>query len=421
MFKFKNFLKIQADLYALLTVLLFNALAQNRFEPLLTQRIDSIICSHLEKDHFAGAVIQISWNHKIILSKPYGFAQKFELINGNIYRIDEPEPLTVDHLFDLASLTKVFATTFGIMLLVDQNKININDPVNKFLKEFSGDGKDSITIKHLLNHTSGLTEWLPIYYHARKKEDVYNYICKLPLKYKVGQERHYSDLGFILLGFLIEKVSGLSLDEFLKRNLYQPLGLTKTCYNPLSNGIPRNLIAATSHGNPYEKKMIYDVNFGYKVEEEQYPDKFKDWREYTLRGEVNDGNCFYALGGISGHAGLFSCVKDLQVLVDLLMNYGEYQGKRYIKSETVRLFTENGLGWSIIPNTINAPDTLKAFGHTGFTGTWTIMVPKYNLSIILLTNRQNTGVNRNGQYYDIRKMCADILRECLLTLPLNHK
>ncbi len=370
-----------------------------------TNSIDSLLNSQVMMDHIGGAVVQVAQNGTVLYRKAYGYAEKFTSVDGCMIRLDNPDPMTTSDMFDLASLTKVFATTFGIMMLVDRGKIHLDDPVHLYLRNFTGGGKSKITIHELLNHTSGLYEWKPLYYHARNQAETYHYICKLPLEYKVGEARHYSDLGFMMLGYLIQHVTGEPLDVFLTKELYEPLGLKHTVFNPLKHGFEPSQIAATSHGNPLEYHMVADPNFGYKCDENV--SSFKGWRHYTLRGEVNDGNAYYANGGVAGHAGLFSTAPDLQVLVDLMLNDGTYAGKRYIKAATIKEFTtmdrfKNGLGWDMDPKVIQVHDLpAGTYGHTGFTGTSVVIVPKYKVSIILLTNRENVGVDKVGYYYNL--------------------
>ncbi len=380
--------------------------------------IDSLLNAQVMHDHVAGAVVQIARNGVILYKKAYGFAQKFELVNNRIVRLNNPYPMTLNKVFDLASLTKVFATTFGIMLLVNQGKIHLDDPVHFYLKEFQGGGKGKITIRQLLNHTSGLNEWQPLYYHAHNEKETYRYIYQLPLKYKVGEGRHYSDLGFLMLGYLIEKVSDQPLDVFLSKELYVPLGLKQTTFNPLEHGFSKSGIAATSNGNPYEYHMVADSTFGYNIHENV--NSFTGWRHYTLRGEVNDGNAYYANGGVAGHAGLFSTASDLQVLINLMLNNGSYKGKVLINSDVVKKFVtkdrfKNGLGWDMDSNVIESRGAPEGtYGHTGFTGTSVVIIPKYNLSILLLTNRQNVGVDKAGYYYNlnpVRQKLVNIILE----------
>ena len=372
-------------------------------EPKETPRIsviDSLIEQEIEAENIPGVVIQVKQGDSILHRAAYGYAQKY---NYDLEPLKNPEKMTTDHLFDLASLTKVCATTFGIMQLVDEGVIQLDDPIHKYLLGFNVGQKSQITIRHLLTHTSGLPQWVPTYYYAENRRERYEYISNLPLKWGVGEERHYSDLGFMLLGDIIERVSGQRLDEYMQDHFYQRLGLEYTVFNPHEKGFSK--IAATSHGNPFEKQMVYNDDFGYDVDVDLK--SWDGWREYTLHGEVNDGNAWYANGGVAGHAGLFSTVDDLQVLVDLLIHKGKFQSKQIISSSVIDTFLTkdrygNGLGWAMDTEIISAEGSPKgSFGHTGFTGTNVVAVPQDSLSIIFLTNRQHMGRQENGYYFDL--------------------
>lgn len=376
------------------------------------EEIDNAIQKEINGDNIPGAVVLISKDKKIVYHKAYGYAQKYTYGKKPL---STPIPMQKNTLFDLASLTKVFATTYAVMLLVDQDLIDPDDPVSKHLPEFNAPDKADITIRDLLTHSSGLTEWKPIYYHAADKHQALKYINALPRKYPVGQARHYSDLGFMTLGYLVEKVSGKPLNVFLDENLYRKLNLKNTGFNPEKR--ENETIAATSHGNPFERRMVADDNFGYKCDENAAD--FTAWRQYTLIGEVNDGNSFYAHQGVAGHAGLFSTAEDLNVLIHVILNKGAYHNKQIIKEQTIAEFLRkdrfgNGLGWAMSPDIIYTENhkDVEAFGHTGFTGTFVLGVPKMKLAIILLTNRQNVGVDEKGYYYNLknlRKSVVDIV------------
>lgn len=371
--------------------------------------IDSLIQKEIEADHIPGAVIQVKKGDSILHRAAYGYAQKY---GYDMQPLPNPKPITTDHLFDLASLTKVCATTFGIIMLVDEGAINLDDPIYKYMPEFEEGEKAQITIRHLLTHTSGLPQWLPTYYHASDRKERYQHIAGLPLKWTVGEDRHYSDLGFMLLGDIIERVTNQPFNEFLQEELYQPLSLQHTTFNPLGKDFQN--IAATSHGNPFEKQMVYDDEFGYKVDVD--PESWNGWRRYTLHGEVNDGNAWYANSGVAGHAGLFSTIDDLQVLADLLLNRGKYGEKKLISSSVIDTFlTEdrygNGLGWAMDKDFISAEESPDgSFGHTGFTGTNIVVVPRDSLSVILLTNRQNVGTQEDGYYFDLEPLRQAIFK-----------
>jgi CubicO group peptidase (beta-lactamase class C family) len=368
----------------------------------LIASIDSILQNQVDLDKIPGAVIEIKMGNQIIYKQAYGYAQKYDY---NHHLLNPPEKMTVGHLFDIASLTKVIGTTTAIMILADRGLLKIEDPVYKYIKAFDTPDKREITIRHLLNHTAGLYEWYPLYYQASNKEECYKLIGELPLTFTAGTHRRYSDLGFIILGEIIEIVSGLPLEKFMSQNIFVPLQMKNTTYNPLVTGIFKK-IAATSHGNPYEKRMVYDSTLGFKIKEID-PAQWNGWRTYTLRGEVNDGNAWYANGGISGAAGLFSTVDDLQKLVDMLIYKGKTGSIRFISEKTVQLFLtkdkfNNGLGWIMDTDNSfikNGPE--GTFGHTGFTGTSISVIPRYKISVILLINRQNNGLLNTGDYYNV--------------------
>ena len=368
----------------------------------LVAEMDSILQSQVDADKIPGAVIQIKKEGNVIYKKAYGYAQKYD---ANHQLINPPEQMTIEHLFDIASLTKVVGTTTSIMLLADRDLLKIDDPVGKYIPAFTSPDKNAITIRHLLTHTAGLYEWYPLYYRCRNKEETYKLIGELPLKYPVGAQRRYSDLGFVILGEIVEQISRLPLQQFMEQNIFIPLRMQNTTYNPLQKG-KFTKIAATSHGNPYEKRMVYDSTLGFSVKGID-PRQWNGWREYTLRGEVNDGNAWYANNGISGAAGLFSTVDDIQQLVDMLMNKGKVGAVQFISEKAIDVFLtkdkfNNGLGWMMDgANSFmkNAPE--GSFGHTGFTGTSIAVIPRLGISIILLINRQNMGLLKTGQYYDV--------------------
>jgi len=309
-------------------------------------------------------------------------------------------------MFDLASVTKVMATTMATMLLVDRGKIELDSPVYRYLPDFRGPHLDSITVRHLLSHSAGLVQWQPLYYHASNSPQTYALIRDMPLEWGVGDARHYSDLGFMLLGYIVERVSGQRLDSFVEQNLYRPLGLRSTKFNPKSHGFTD--FAATEQGNVYEKHMVYDSTFGYRYRGD--PTAWNGWRQYVLNGEVDDGNSYYANGGVAGHAGLFSTAADLRVLLDLLNNRWSSGGRQYIRSRVADTFLtrdkyENYLGWQALTYLPSG-----SFSHTGFTGTYVAGIPQYSLSIVLLTNRQNMGTDARGYFPDVGPLQQAVAR-----------
>ena len=363
---------------------------------------DSLIANGLGR-LFPGAVFLISKDGKIVHQRAFGYAQ---LNDYQGRRLAAPRAMRITTMFDLASVTKVMATTMAVMLLVDQGKIDVDAPVYNYLPDFRGQHLDSITVRNLLQHSSGLVQWQPLYYHAANTAQTYAVIRDMPLDWGVGEARHYSDLGFMVLGDIVQRVSGQRLDRFLEQDLYSPLGLRSMTFNPLSHRFTE--FAATESGNVYEKHMVYDSTFGYRYRGD--PTEWNGWRQYVLNGEVDDGNAFYANGGVAGHAGLFSTAGDLYVLLELLNKSGSYGGRQYIRPLTVDRFLtldkyQNYLGWQALPYLPPG-----SFAHTGFTGTYVAGIPKYKLSIVLLTNRQNIGTDARGYFPDLAPLQQAVAR-----------
>lgn len=389
-----------------------SAFAQNNSVDNLDKEVSAAILQNIEKSNIPGAVVCIKKGEKVLLKKAYGYA-KLKDFDGSIS--ENPEPMTGNHLFDIASLTKVVGTTTAIMKLHDQGKLNVEDPVTKYVSGFSEGDKKLITVRHLLSHTSGIYDWYPLYYFSNKRLETINFIKNLPLKYPVGAERHYSDLGFTILGEIIEKVSGKPLDKYLKSEVFEPLKMNNTGFNPDKT---KYLFAATSPGNPYEKRMVEDASLGFMVEGLD-PKSWNGWRQYLLKGEVNDGNAWYAGEGISGAAGLFLDIQDIQKLVDMLKNKGKVGKKRFISEKTVNLFTtqdkfKNGLGWMMDPqNAFMRKAPKGTFGHTGFTGTSIAVVPEENLSVVLLINRQNMGLQPTKDYFNVNPIREAVFNAAL--------
>ncbi len=385
------------------------------------EEADEVLRAAIRDAVVPGAVLLVARGNGTRHRRAYGYA-RLTAFDGT--RLADPEKMSVDHVFDLASLTKVFATTLGVMMLIDRDQVNLDDRVSKHLPGFSDAHKDSVLVRHLLTHSAGLFPWKPIYYHASDRQEAFTYIAELPLAYGVGKERHYSDLGFMLLGYVIEEASDRPLDVFLREELYEPLGLKQTAFVPRAHGVT-GPFAATSLGNPFERRMVYDDEFGYRVDEDA--ESFDGWRDYVLVGEVNDGNAHHAHAGVAGHAGLFSTADELRVLMELLLGKGVRDGRRYFSGAVVDTFTTmkefgNGLGWAMSPEVLHIEDPPPgAFGHTGFTGTYAVAFPTINTCVILLTNRQNFGVGPDGRYNSLNKLRGDIASAILHNTSSTRK
>ena len=380
----------------------------------LTTQIDSIVSEHIRSGIIPGAVVHIKKSGKVVHSRAYGYAQ---LTQGRGEPLAVPVKMTNAHLFDIASLTKVVGTTTALMILVDRDSIKLDEPVSTYLPGFDDSPKSQITVRHLLQHAAGLYEWYPMYYKASGKEKMYDLIHQLPLPYPVGAKRRYSDLGFTLLGEIIERVGKQPLDVFMERNIFHPLGMHHTMYRPLDkkSGLK---IAATSSGNPYEKRMVYDPSLGFQFSEIE-PDSWNLWRDYVLVGEVNDGNAWYGGKGVSGAAGLFSTASDLQKLVDMLLNGGKHGSQQFLSEKVIRTFLTvdgygNGLGWVMdIESSLLQGTSEGSFGHTGFTGTSIVAIPSKKLTVIILTNRQHVGLRDGKNYTNVNPLRQAILERCL--------
>ena len=269
-------------------------------------------------------------------------------------------------VYDLASLTKVIGTTTAIMLLYDEGKIKLDDQVHTFFPEFSGGEKDLVTVRDLLTHRGGLPAGRDLWRLAWSPADAQRLVLETPLEYSPGTRYIYSDLGADILGFIAEKVSGKKLDELLQDRVFTPLGMTETWYR-----VPAN------------------------VRERTAPTATMSVRGYSLQGDVHDENA-HALGGVAGHAGLFSTAGDLSVFATMMLNKGTYNGMRIISDSTIERFTartagSRALGWDTCAehNGVGCGRYMSAhaYGHTGFTGTSIWIDPERDMFVVLLTNR----------------------------------
>ncbi len=360
----------------------------------ILDKIDAEVNSKINDGVTPGAVVLVARNGIIVKNTAYGYAEKYDM--GRL--LDNPRVMTNDTIFDMASVTKVMATTQAVMKLVSEGKLSVEDTVAKHIPEFSKNGKENVKIKDLLTHTSGLTPWKPTWYYGNTPADELKLICDLPLVYPTGTAYKYSDFSFMALGFVVEKITGQTLDQYVESSIYTSLGMKDSMFTPPVS--LRNRIAATSWGNPYEEIMVktgkpypVDVKF----------EDFQGWRKYTLVGEVNDGNSYYANGGVAGHAGLFSTTKDLAILGQAMLNGGGYDttkvyDKSVIDEFATRHYSNRGYGFEFDMSYMGSPISSTAFGHNGFTGTHVIFDPQYNLQIIVLTNKQNNGLNKSNSY-----------------------
>jgi serine-type D-Ala-D-Ala carboxypeptidase len=355
-------------------------------DPEILRGIDTAVESRLgleTTDRYTGAVALVAHQGRVVYERAFGDAQTHQ----GTEPLRRPRPTTRRTIFDMASVTKVEATTAAVMKLVDEGLLDLDARLRKYLPRFT-DEKGDILVRQLLTHRSGLWEWQPTYMHGRNKAQVLDFLADLDLRYGVGERRQYSDIGFMLLGAIVEKVTGQALDDYVREQVHRPLGMADTTYLP--DRRLRDRIAATSLGNSYEYTMI-DTQSPYPIVGDLDPDDFPDWRRHTIVGEVNDGNAWYGWQGVAGHAGLFSTARDLAVYAQTMVNGGGYADTELAAPGVVDEFLteqyDNGQGlgfWTDRLSTIGEPG---GFGHSGFTGTEFLFDPARELVVVLLTNR----------------------------------
>lgn len=383
---------------------------------------------------------------KIVKESAYGYGKKYstkKLADGS-YRPaellpeDQWEPATVDTMYDLASNTKMYATNYAIQQLVSEGKLDINRTLASFpgwedyhdsSTIYTGDwtiggpggvdakytGKSTVTVKDLLHHMAGeipdpqyqkLNVAGDLYYQSSNIHDrsgIIKVICETPLIAAPRTEYLYSDVDFMILGILVEQISGQTLDAYMQDHFYGPLGLTHTTFNPLLHGFsPQDAAATELNGNTRDGNVSNGT----------FPDGTPvPMRHYTLQGQVHDEKAYYSMGGVSGHAGLFSNVDDMAVLTQLMLNGGLYNGKQYFSQDVANQFTTPyaldpgnvdtstiGLGWRVHSKSsaayyyFNWGPSRSTYGHEGWTGTLTIIDPSYDMTITILTNMRHSPV-----------------------------
>lgn len=321
--------------------------------------INEVVEEGLQRGRMPGCVVLVGRSDGIAHFKSYGFRQL----------LPKKVAMTNDTLFDLASLTKPIATATSIMTLIEKGKLNLDDRVAKYIPEFSAEGKGQVTIRQLLTHQSGLIADNSLRDYAQGPEEAYRRINALKLTAAESPKFTYSDVGFIVLGKVVEEVSGSSLHKYSQQTLFKPLGMSDTGYLPRRELKQRAAVTEKRDGR---------------------------W----MQGEVHDPRAF-ALGGVAGHAGLFSTAEDLAKFAAAMLVVGD---NAVLKSETMTLMTADtktsggirGLGWdkkSVYSSNRGDLFTSKAFGHGGFTGTAIWIDPGQDLFVIFLSNR----VHPNGK------------------------
>ena len=290
------------------------------------------------------------------------------------FGVAKEQLVTFDTKFDLASLTKIVGTTASLLHLIELGELQVTDLACNYLQSWQGTDKSEITIAELLSHQSGLAEWRPLYFTNNLQENVAQQISRIPLTYLRNSGRHYSDLGFISLGEIVTAITGKDLPTAFAELVFEPLGLQNTSFGPIAGEV-----AATSKGDWYEKNMVA-TNTPYKVD--LAVTDFPNWREEYLVGEVNDGNSFHRLGGIAGHAGLFSTAEDLLIFAEAIIA-NKWQAHSFL---SVAGDPMQGLGFRNWHTSTSSGEQIF-WGHTGFTGVALGIAPERQSAALLLTNR----------------------------------
>ena len=320
------------------------------------EEVDRVLEGFLADKAYPGAVLAVGRDSALVRLKAF----------GRLSYDDGASAVATDTLYDLASLTKVVATTTMAMILVDEDRLDIEKPVSAFLPRFRGGAKDRVTVRQLLTHSAGLAAVEPLYKELKGKAAYLDRIQREELAYEPDAKSVYSDLGEILLGEVLERVAGEPIDAFARRRILDPLGMTDTLFRPGPELLPR---IAPTENDP--------------------------WRGRVLRGEVHDENAF-AMGGVSAHAGLFGTAPDLARFAQMLLNGGVYDHRRIVSRDAVERFTRRfdlpgssrALGWDTPAPGSSTGSLLspRSFGHTGFTGTSLWIDPERRMFVILLTN-----------------------------------
>jgi uncharacterized protein YbbC (DUF1343 family)/CubicO group peptidase (beta-lactamase class C family) len=363
-------------------------------------RIDAAVAEGIARRETPGAVVLAARRGRVVWKKAYGA------------RAVEPqrEAMTTDTIFDAASLTKIVATATSIMILVERGQVRLNDPVSRYLPELKDGGRERITIEQLLTHRAGYAPDFDLGEQWTGYDEALKRLASERLQSPAGTRFVYSDIGFIALGEVVKRVSGETLDAFARKNIYEPLGMRDTGFNP-----PAALRARIA---PTERRRAQAAYLGGK------PEAVGAEGERWLRGEVHDPTAF-RMAGVAGHAGLFSTADDLAIYCQMILNGGTYGGVRILSPLGVAAMTRpravtdeggaRGLGWDIASSfSANRGDLFPpgSFGHTGFTGTSLWLDPSSETFLVFLSNRVHP--DGKGDVTPLRGRVATIVASSLM-------
>jgi uncharacterized protein YbbC (DUF1343 family)/CubicO group peptidase (beta-lactamase class C family) len=379
-------------------------------------QIDEAVRASIERKETPGAVVLVGRRGHVVYRKAFGD------------RAIQPqrEAMTIDTIFDLASLTKIVATATSIMILVERGKVSLADPVSLYIPEFGKNGKERVTIEQLMTHRAGLPPDNEIADYVGISLNPLAEIYNLQPSYEPGTRFVYSDVGFIVAAEIVHRVSGKRIDEFARENIYAPLGMSQTCYVPKGMLLELQQIASDIRYKDFAPAKLAEITEKYKRAplDRIAPTEQREGR--WMRGEVHDPRS-YEMGGVAGHAGLFSTADDLAIFCQMILNRGEYNGTRILAPYTVERMVSaqslptaqmRGIGWDVNTSfSSNRGDLFPVgtFGHTGFTGTSLWLDPASETFVVLLTNRVHpTG---RGDVTRLRSFVASIVAGAILAPP----
>jgi CubicO group peptidase (beta-lactamase class C family) len=363
----------------------------------LREVVPALTADAIERGVFPGAVVAVIRGRERLVFQAFGHAQV----------VPWRRPMTVNTVFDMASLTKPIATTTAVLQLSERGLLDLDERVAAYLPAFAAGGKSRVTIRHLLNHTSGLPAWELLFLAGataggrpgarpcRSITSAVARICEIPVDRPPGREVVYSDLGFIVLGHLVERLAQTTTGAYTDRFIFGPLAMRHTRFTPPRTWWPR--CAATEEGNAYERVKAAEQGMG----------RWFAWRTHVLRGQVHDGNAWHVGRGVAGHAGLFSTAADVTRFAQAMLRGGALAGRRVLSPESIAEATRDqtpglnpgrrGLGWALSGQTFfGTRASPSAFGHTGFTGTSLLIDPERELTVVLLTNRVHPSAQGAG-------------------------
>jgi CubicO group peptidase (beta-lactamase class C family) len=356
------------------------------FDPQLAPALDSIVTAAIADKASPGAALAIGRNGVVGYMRAYG-ALDWDPSSAAV---------TDSSLYDMASLTKVIATTTAAMMLEESGKLDIDRTVASYLPEFDAPDKAHITVRQLLTHRGGMEAFSDLWRTNHGRAEYLRALNARPLAYQPGSKMIYSDWDMVLMQFVIERLAGTTLDVFVDERLFKPLGMRDSHFNPSQDLLPR--IAPTEN---------------------------EAFRGGLIRGVVHDENA-WSLGGVSGNAGLFSSARDLAIFCQMMLNGGELNGVRVLKPATIARWTarqdpgsSRALGWDTPSPQSSAGHYFspRSFGHTGFTGTSIWVDPEKQLYVVLLTNRVNP-TRQNQKQVPLRRAVADAVQLAVRGAPI---